>query len=98
MAIKLFITGGTIDCEKIETENKYIFTKTHLPQMLEQGRNKININSEVLMLKDSIYMTDKDRDKILEKCKSCNEITPHTFSVDTEFKCTGFTLGKTGNL
>jgi len=70
--IKLFITGGTIDCEKIEG-NKYIFAETHLPDMLKQARNRIDIKSEVLMLKDSIYTTDADRKNVLDKCKSSKE-------------------------
>ena len=73
MTIKLFITGGTIDCERIEDKDKYIFDKTHLPEILEQGRCKVNIESQVLMMKDSIYMDDKDREKILQNCKDCKE-------------------------
>ena len=73
MIIKLFITGGTIDCERIEPENKYIFEETHLPEMLKQARNRVDVESVTLMFKDSIYMTDSDREKILEGCKSCKE-------------------------
>lgn len=74
MTIKLFITGGTIDCEKIDpATKKYSFTETHLPEMLKEGRNRVDVELEVLMLKDSIYMTDSDREKILQKCKSCKE-------------------------
>jgi len=80
MAIKLFITGGTIDCEKIDPRTKkYTFSETHLPEMLKQAKNRVDIELEVLMLKDSlymtdsIYMTDSDREKILEKCKSAKE-------------------------
>ena len=73
MTIKLLITGGTIDCERIEENDKYVFEKTHLPEMLEQGRCKIDIDSQILMLKDSIYMTDEDREKILQSCKDCEE-------------------------
>ena len=73
MTLKLFITGGTIDCERIEDNDKYIFEKTHLPEMLKQGRCKVDIDSQVLMLKDSMYMTGKDREKILQNCKDCKE-------------------------
>jgi len=74
MAIKLFITGGTIDCEKVDpTTGKYIFSETHLPEMLKQGKNKAKIDLEVLMLKDSNYMTDSDKEVILQKCMSCDE-------------------------
>ncbi len=73
MAIKLFITGGTIDCERIEGNDKYIFEKTYLPTMLKQGRCNADINLKILMLKDSIYTTSSDRKKILQSCKECKE-------------------------
>jgi len=73
MKIKLFITGGTIDCEKIEDRDKYIFKKTHLPEMLEQAKCKVDIDSQVLMMKDSIYMSDEDRKEILQGCENCAE-------------------------
>ncbi len=73
MAIRLFITGGTIDCEKIEKNDKYIFGKTHIPEMLKQGRCNLDIICQVIMLKRSTYMTDKDRKKILKSCKDCKE-------------------------
>tara|TARA_Y100000310_G_C20180690_1_gene577971 strand:- start:60 stop:545 length:486 start_codon:yes stop_codon:yes gene_type:complete len=71
--IKLFITGGTIDVDKIEEGDKYIFDKTKTPQMFEQARCKVDIKSQVLFLKDSIYTTDEDREKILQSCKECTE-------------------------
>ncbi len=73
MTIKLFITGGTIDCERIEDKDKYVFEKTHLPEMLNQGRCKVDIANQVLIMKDSIYMTNEDREKILQSCKDCKE-------------------------
>ena len=73
MKIKIFATGGTIDCEKIDTDDKYIFGDTHLPKMLEQGRNKIDTKVEILMMKDSLLMDDNDREEILKKCLSCTE-------------------------
>lgn len=74
MKIKIFITGGTIDCQKIvQKTQKYIFGETHIPEMLEQGRNRAKVNLEVLMLKDSLDMTDEDRKLILEKCKKVPE-------------------------
>ena len=74
MKIKIFITGGTIDCQKIDSKiQQYIFTETHLPQMLEQGRNRTEVDLETLMLKYSLYMTDADRKLILEKCREIPE-------------------------
>jgi L-asparaginase len=73
MTIRILLTGGTIDCERIEQGDKYVFDETHLPEMLEQGRCKLDIESQVLFLKDSIYTTDEDRKKILLTCKDCDE-------------------------
>lgn len=74
MTIKLFITGGTIDVNRINpATNKYFFTKTHLPEMLKQAKNKTNIKLETLMLKHSGYMADLERREILHKCKLCKE-------------------------
>lgn len=71
--IKVLITGGTIDVDKIEDGDKYLFDKTYLPKILEQSRCKVELNSEVLFLKDSIYMTDADREEILQRCRGCSE-------------------------
>ena len=76
MKIKLLITGGTIDdidYEKIEDINKYACKKTYIIEMLKQGKCKADIDSQILMMKDSIYMTDSDREKILKSCKNCQE-------------------------
>jgi len=72
--IKIFTTGGTIDCDKADsTTNEYCFADTYLPKMLEQSRNKVETDIEVLMMKDSLLMNDKDREDILNKCLSCKE-------------------------
>ncbi len=73
MSIKLFITGGTIDKQYNSLNGELIFDKTHLPEILKQAKNKININQEVLMLKDSLDMNNDDRAMILEKCKATSE-------------------------
>ena len=71
--IRLFITGGTIDAEKIGEKGKYVFGKTYIPEMLEQGRCKVDTESQVLFMKDSLYTIDEDREKILQSCKDCTE-------------------------
>lgn len=35
MIIRLFITGGTIDVEKIKENGDYIYGETYVPRMLE---------------------------------------------------------------
>ncbi|SHN91756.1 L-asparaginase [Bathymodiolus heckerae thiotrophic gill symbiont] len=41
--------------------------------MLNRGRSMADTLSEVLFLKDSLEMSDSDRDFILDKCQSCDE-------------------------
>jgi L-asparaginase len=82
MAIKLFITGGTID--NIH-KDKHKFRKTYLPQMLKQSKITLPISVEKLILKDSRELTDDDRELILKKCLACKDgkiiITHGTFTM-----------------
>lgn len=73
MNIRLFITGGTIDCSEIKEDDTYVYTETFLPKMLEQARNNSAIELEELMLKDSLDMDDTDRSKILQYCQDAKE-------------------------
>jgi len=73
MKIKVLITGGTIDKTYKELSGELSFTQTHIIEILNRGRSTVNIDSEVLFLKDSLEMNDKDRDLILSKCLECDE-------------------------
>ncbi|MCS5591001.1 MAG: asparaginase [Gammaproteobacteria bacterium] len=73
MKVKLFITGGTIDKVYNQSSGGVEFEKTHFPEMLNRARSEIEINSELLMLKDSLDMGDDDRELILNSCRSCQE-------------------------
>lgn len=73
MGIRLLITGGTIDKEYNPITGELVFPQTHLPAILEQGRCKVGVEPETVMLKDSLHMNDNDRKQILEKCQSCKE-------------------------
>jgi len=73
MAIRVFVTGGTIDKLYNEAIGELNFTTTHIREMLEQGRCKQPLLLETLFLKDSLEMTDNDRRLILEKCRQCSE-------------------------
>ncbi len=66
-------TGGTIDKEYNQLNGELIFTKTNLPEMLKQAKCKMDIKLEIIMLKDSLDMVDSDREKILQKCRECEE-------------------------
>jgi L-asparaginase len=73
MTIKLLITGGTIDKQYNELDGELIFTQSGVKDMLAQGRAKLDISTETVMLKDSLDMDDNDRQKILSSCLACNE-------------------------
>ena len=68
MAIRIFITGGTFDKEYNELNGELYFKNTHLPALLEMGRNKVKVSITTLMLIDSLEMTDKDREGIVHQC------------------------------
>lgn len=73
MAIRIFITGGTFDKEYNELNGELYFKNTHLPALLEMGRNKVKVAITTLMLVDSLEMSDKDREGIVQQCKQCVE-------------------------
>lgn len=71
MRIQIFITGGTFDKEYNELDGTLFFKNTHLPEMLELGRCKQEVDIRTLMMIDSLEMTDADRQAILENCREC---------------------------
>jgi len=73
MAIKILITGGTFDKEYRELTGELFFRNTHVPNVLELGRAKIDVKIRTLMLIDSLEMTDNHRKIILEKCRNAKE-------------------------
>ena len=73
MTIKLLITGGTIDKQYNELNGELIFTQSSVEEMLRQGRSKLDISCETVMLKDSLDMNDNDRQQILAACHASDE-------------------------
>lgn len=73
MKVKIFITGGTFDKEYNELTGQLFFKETHLPDMLELGRSRVDTELETLMLVDSLDMGEKDRNLILDKCQKSSE-------------------------
>ncbi len=71
MPIQIFITGGTFDKEYDELDGTLFFKNTHLPEMLELGRCKQEVDIRTLMMIDSLEMTDAHRQTILENCRRC---------------------------
>jgi len=73
MIVRIFVTGGTFDKEYNELGGKLYFRDTHLHEMLELGRCKVQVDIRTLMMIDSLEMTEADRKIILDNCLKCKE-------------------------
>lgn len=73
MAVRIFITGGTFDKEYNELNGQLFFKDTHLHDLLEMGRNKVEVEIRTLMMIDSLEMTNEDRELIAYQCLQCEE-------------------------
>jgi L-asparaginase len=94
MSIRIFITGGTFDKEYNELDGQLYFKDSHLPEMLELGRNLVPVEIRTLMMVDSLEMTDDDRRLVAEHCvKSPEDKIIITHGTDTMAE-TAMMLGK----
>ncbi len=73
MPVRILITGGTFDKEYDEINGKLYFKDTHMREILDLGRSKLDVKIRTLMLLDSLDMTDDDRNVILDHCKRVSE-------------------------
>src|SRR5438045_7378012 len=71
--IRVLITGGTFDKEYDERNGRLFFKDSHLPEMLELGRCKLQVQIRTLMMIDSLEMSDDDRELIVRACKTAPE-------------------------
>ena len=71
--IRLFVTGGTFDKEYDEIRGRLFFADTHLPDMLQLGRCRLNVKVRTLMMIDSLEMTEADRGLIAHNCREVAE-------------------------
>ena len=67
--IQILITGGTFDKSYNHISGDLFFKKTHIPEMLERSKCRLNVNVKTLMMIDSLEMTKKDIEKIIDECK-----------------------------
>jgi L-asparaginase len=73
MRIRIFVTGGTFDKEYDELHGTLFFRNTHLHEMLRRGRCGVAVDVEMLMMLDSLDMTDIHRAHIVRACRECGE-------------------------
>ena len=69
MGTLILITGGTFDKEYNEISENLFFRDSHVSEMLKLGRCELDVHIVKLMMVDSLYMTDKGRRQIVEKCR-----------------------------
>ena len=70
--IVILATGGTFDKEYNEITGKLFFNKSHIKEMLDLGRCRIEVDIKNVMLKDSLDMNSNDRKLILDACLETN--------------------------
>jgi len=71
--IRIIITGGTFDKEYNELDGELFFKNSHVQNMLELGRSRLDLNVRTLMMIDSNDMTDEDRFIIAKNCEKAEE-------------------------
>lgn len=71
--LRILVTGGTFDKVYNPVTEKLEFTETSIHEILRIGRATAKVAVETLMLKDSLYMTDSDGQRILQRCQDCPE-------------------------
>ena len=103
--IKVYITGGTFDKEYNELNGSLYFKETHLYEMLDLGRSRLDLSIETLMMKDSLDFVNVDRLTIAAACNSCSNnkiLITHgtdTMTITANFlleNCKGKTIVLTG--
>ena len=74
MAIRVLITGGTLDAFDYAKESDSPKRRYSLvPRIFEQSRITSDYSVSVLFLKDSKFITQKDRERIANECRACPE-------------------------
>ncbi len=73
MTVRVIVTGGTFDKEYDELHGTLNFRHSHVEEMLQRGRCHLDVSTCVLMMVDSLDMSDAQRENIVEACLSCAE-------------------------
>ena len=71
--IRIIVTGGTFDKEYNEINGELYFKNTHVQNMLELGRSRLDLNIRTLMMIDSCDMDEEDRYIIVKNCEKASE-------------------------
>ncbi len=66
--IGVFVTGGTFDKDYDLINGNLGFKETHVPEMFKRARSTLDIDIQVLMMMDSLDMTEAHRQYIADSC------------------------------
>ncbi|MBS3069272.1 asparaginase [Candidatus Micrarchaeota archaeon] len=74
MAIRIFVTGGTIDSVDYKSEEEAPKdASSAIPKLLRDARVSVECNVDVVFFKDSRFVNNSDRGILLQKCRECKE-------------------------
>jgi L-asparaginase len=71
--VRILATGGTFDKEYNELTGELFFKSTHIGDMLDLGRCRLEVEIDTIMMIDSLQMTAADREQILARCRAVPE-------------------------
>jgi L-asparaginase len=71
--IRIIVTGGTFDKEYNEIDGELYFKNSHVQNMLDLGRSRLDLNIRTLMMVDSCDMNNEDRYIIAKNCEKADE-------------------------
>ena len=94
--IQIVVTGGTIDKVYDKIEGQLVFQKTMVESLLKQARCRVPVGLTKVMLKDSLHMSDGDRELVLaavRKLRAQRVIVTHGTDTMAE---TARVLGRAG--
>ena len=100
MTIRILVTGGTFDKQYDELTGRLFFRDTHVPEMLERGRCRLDLAIETVMMIDSLELDDAGRAEIVERCRAsaeqCIVITHNKLTMEVAGTLYGVTMEERG--
>jgi L-asparaginase len=73
MRIRVLVSGGTFDKQYDELTGRLFFRDTHVPEMLDRGRCRVDVTVETVMMVDSLDLDDAGRQAIVSRCRASAE-------------------------
>jgi L-asparaginase len=73
MKTRILVTGGTFDKQYDELTGRLFFRDTHVPEMLQRGRCRLDVDVETVAMIDSLDLDDRGRAAIVDRCRASAE-------------------------